>query len=60
MMVNKIADILSRTNEVTRMKEREDNGTIVKDIDRITPRSGTFNLSSYFSGIETKPGILIF
>lgn len=50
-----------RTNEVTRQKERETNSTI-KDYDRnlLTPTNSSFNLGSYFSGIELQPGIYSF
>ncbi|XP_063833055.1 ATP-binding cassette subfamily C member 4 [Ostrinia nubilalis] len=43
------------TNEVTRMKERESNGTKIDYDTVIVPRNSTFNLSSYFSGIKMKP-----
>ncbi|KAI8429877.1 hypothetical protein MSG28_000366 [Choristoneura fumiferana] len=48
------------TNEVTRQKERETNSTI-KDYDRnlLTPTNSSFNLGSYFSGIELQPDLNI-
>nr|QCO93577.1 ATP-binding cassette subfamily C member 6 [Chilo suppressalis] len=47
------------TNEVTRMKEREDN-TTTKDYDGIIiPKNGTFDFSSYFAGIEQRADLEI-
>ncbi|XP_060810578.1 ATP-binding cassette sub-family C member 4 isoform X2 [Amyelois transitella] len=47
------------TNEVTRLKERENNSTSKdKDYDRLPrPQNSTFNLSSYFSGIDLRPDL---
>nr|AVV62497.1 putative multidrug resistance-associated protein 4 [Helicoverpa zea] len=48
------------TNEVTTLKEKANNRTI-KDyhVDRSPPLdNGTFNLSSYFSGVNLQPGPL--
>ncbi|KOB65590.1 ABC transporter family C protein ABCC2, partial [Operophtera brumata] len=48
------------TNEVTRLKEKDSNAT-TKDYDRLlsskeAPRNSTFNLASYFSGVDQQPG----
>lgn len=49
--------LVFRTNEVTRQKERETNSTTKIDYDRIlTPKNSTFDFTSYFSGIDLKPG----
>ncbi|XP_049887652.1 ATP-binding cassette subfamily C member 4-like isoform X1 [Pectinophora gossypiella] len=46
------------TNEVTRQKERETNSTTTIDYDRvIAPKNTTFNLATYFSGIDLVPDL---
>ncbi|CAH2068598.1 unnamed protein product, partial [Iphiclides podalirius] len=47
------------TNEVTRLKERETNGT-VNDYDRLpVDANSTFSILGYFSGIEIQPDLNI-
>lgn len=47
----------NRTNEVTRLKEREAN-TTVKEYEIVTPpNNSTFTLESYFSGINLEPSM---
>lgn len=55
-----IACVNFRTNEVTRLKEKESNATTM-DYDRLlsskeSPRNSTFDIASYFSGADQKPG----
>ncbi|KAJ0181181.1 hypothetical protein K1T71_003266 [Dendrolimus kikuchii] len=45
------------TNEVTNKKDKESNAT-TKDYDEIlAPRNSTFNIASYFSGVDLQPDL---
>ncbi|CAK1548553.1 unnamed protein product [Leptosia nina] len=48
------------TNEVTRLKERESNGTNKEYASTVTtPENSTFSFTSYFNGIEAEPNLNI-